>query len=84
MFNKILSYKNKKIPELERLLRIKENGKSLVMCQGCYSFKYEGEWHIREPDFIRESDREEEITVRFSTCPDCLEEVLVKYEAAYF
>lgn len=53
--------------------------KKLIMCKKCYTFRYRNSWHIDRPTFL-ESGLEEEVAVRFTECPACLEEEETSYE----
>ncbi|MBA3732863.1 hypothetical protein H0W91_00630 [Patescibacteria group bacterium] len=53
--------------------------KSLTMCKKCYTFYYKKSWHFERPDFI-DLAAEEEIPVKFTQCPACLEQELSLYE----
>ncbi len=47
--------------------------KKLTMCKKCYTFYYKNSWHFEKPLYL-DMDREEEIPVRFTECPACLEQ----------
>ena len=49
------------------------------MCKKCYTFYYKKGWHFERPNYLQE-DRKEEISVKFSKCPACMEQKLALYE----
>ncbi len=53
--------------------------KKLTMCKKCYTFYYKHSWHFDNPLNL-EADREQEIPVRFTECPACLEQEASLYE----
>lgn len=53
--------------------------RKLAMCKKCYTFYYKNSWHFDKPLFL-ETDAEEEIPVRFTECPACLEQDSISYE----
>jgi hypothetical protein len=53
--------------------------KRLTMCKKCYTFNYKNSWHFYKPPYL-ETDRENEVFVRFTMCPACLEEETNFYE----
>ena len=53
--------------------------KKLTMCKKCYTFYYKNSWHFDNPLYL-DIDREEEIPVRFTECPACLEQEASLYE----
>ena len=55
-----------------------EPSERLTMCSKCYSFYYRNSWHFEKPSLLnREHD---EVFVRFTECPPCLEQELAFYE----
>lgn len=61
-----------------------QSSEVLKICHCCYSFKYDGNWHFEEPTYIKEREANEKITVQFTMCPACVEELLAKEEIAEF
>jgi hypothetical protein len=53
--------------------------RKLTMCKKCFTFYYKKGWHFEKPAYL-DSDREEEIPVRFTQCPACLEQEVAAYE----
>ena len=53
--------------------------RTLTMCDKCYSFYYKNSWHFKRPEYL-EGYREEEMHVRFTKCPACVEEEESLYE----
>ena len=47
--------------------------RKLAMCKKCYTFYYQNSWHFDKPVYL-DLDAEEEIPVRFTECPACLEQ----------
>ncbi len=54
-------------------------GKRLTMCKSCYTFYYKRSWHFERPAYL-ENDHEEDIPVRFTKCPACMEQEIALYE----
>ena len=52
----------------------------LEMCRKCYSFRSENGWHFGRPARLFETGEENRISVQFSQCPACVEEVLAMYD----
>ncbi|MDQ3245243.1 MAG: hypothetical protein M3P22_02790 [bacterium] len=83
MLNKILrsqaewreNYKNKEEKN--------EIFETLKMCHCCYAFKYAGAWHFEEPSYIKERDSEEEVSIKFTKCPNCIEELLSQFDREF-
>ncbi len=73
--NWVESYRNK--------LALREATEVLKMCHCCYAFKYDGDWHFEEPSYIHRRDSEEEISVQFTKCPACIEELLSQFDGKY-
>ena len=53
--------------------------RKLSMCKKCYTFYYKNSWHFDKPLYL-ETDSEEEIPVKFTECPACLEQDAASYE----
>ena len=53
--------------------------KKLAMCKKCYTFYYKNSWHFDKPLYL-DMDYEEEIPVKFTECPACLEQEASQYE----
>lgn len=53
--------------------------RGLTMCKSCYTFYYKNSWHFEKPSYL-EQTRDEEIPVRFTQCPACMEQELALYE----
>lgn len=54
--------------------------KRLTMCKKCNTFYYKNAWHFEKPAFM-ELERDEEIPVRFTECPACIELEEALYES---
>jgi len=67
-----VSNHNKRLSEGKSLKR-------LTMCKKCYTFYYKNSWHFEKPEYLNQ-EREEEIPVRFTECPACLEQEMASYE----
>jgi len=63
----------------QKRLAVEEGPKRLTMCKKCYTFYYKNSWHFDKPVYL-ETSREEEIPVRFTECPACLEQETSYYE----
>lgn len=53
--------------------------KMLTMCKKCYTFYYKKAWHFEKPGYF-EQINDEEVPVRFTECPACLEQEAAMYE----
>lgn len=53
--------------------------RKLKMCKKCLTFYYKNSWHFDKPAFLDFSS-EEEIPVRFTECPACLEQEISSYD----
>ena len=47
--------------------------RALTMCKKCYTFYYKKSWHFEKPDYL-DDYVEQEVPVRFTECPACLEQ----------
>ena len=56
-----------------------QNLKKITMCKKCFTFYYKNSWHFERPVYL-DLDREDEIPVRFTECPACLEMEVASYE----
>lgn len=59
---------------------VKSKFRVLTMCKKCYTFHYNKSWHFERPEFLNEY-MEQEVPVRFTECPACLEQETALYEA---
>ena len=57
----------------------KKRFEGLKMCNKCYTFYYKNSWHFEKPQYL-ETNSENEVVVRFTECPACLEQELATYE----
>ncbi len=53
--------------------------KALTMCKKCYTFYYKKSWHFERP-LILDQNPDQEIPVRFTECPACLEQEVSFYD----
>jgi hypothetical protein len=53
--------------------------KRLIMCKKCYTFNYKNSWHFYKPQSL-ELDGGDDVSVRFTECPTCLQEEAASYE----
>ena len=67
---------NKRISE-------RKNFGKLKICKKCLTFYYKNSWHFERPLYL-EQDIEQEIPVRFTECPACLEQEEAFYESESF
>ncbi len=56
-----------------------EGPRRLTMCKTCYTFYYKNAWHFDKPGYLQ-MERDEEIPVRFTQCPACLEQEVALYD----
>jgi len=52
---------------------IKSGFRALTMCKKCYTFYYKKAWHFERPEYL-DDYVEQEVPVRFTECPACLEQ----------
>lgn len=57
---------------------VKSKFRVLTMCKKCYTFHYNKSWHFERPEYL--DNYTEEVPVRFTQCPACLEQELALYE----
>ncbi len=63
----------------KRVSQVEGIPKKLTMCKKCYTFYYKNSWHFDRPLYV-ELNHEDEIPVRFTECPACLEQESATYE----
>lgn len=56
------------------------NFRALTMCKTCHTFYYGRSWHFERPEYLDDYS-EQEVPVRFTECPSCVEEKLASYDA---
>jgi hypothetical protein len=54
--------------------------KRLTMCKKCFTFNYRNTWQFYRPEYLN-TDNEDEVFVKFTKCPACMEEESALYES---
>ena len=64
---------------LDQKQNIRSGFRALTMCKKCYTFYYRKAWHFERPEYL-DDYVEQEVPVRFTECPACLEQDQAMYE----
>lgn len=79
MLKKIKSHAEEWVLNHKKKLLAYKHSDKLVICKKCHTFYYKNAWHFDQPFFMN-TDSDQEIPVRFTECPACLEQEVALYE----
>lgn len=65
---------------LDRNRSVKSEFRTLTMCKECYTFYYKKSWHFERPEYLKDYI-DQEVPVRFTQCPACVEQELAMYDS---
>lgn len=60
------------IDNSKKRFNVESGPRRLTMCKVCHTFYYKNAWHFDKPEYLN-LERDEEIPVRFTECPACIE-----------